>query len=148
MNPIKEAKPAGKSAAAASLYRAVTRDIEVNVEPFYLADRSDPDEGRYVWAYRVTIANQSGEFVKLLSRYWHITDGAGRVEEVRGPGVVGEQPELKPGDSYQYTSGCPLSTPSGIMVGTYTMRNGRGEEFEIDIPAFSLDMPGKLRTVN
>ena len=148
MNPIKEAKPAGKSAAAASLYRAVTRDIEVNVEPFYLADRSDPDEGRYVWAYRVTIANQSGEFVKLLSRYWHITDGAGRVEEVRGPGVVGEQPELKPGDSYQYTSGCPLSTPSGIMVGTYTMRNGRGEEFEIDIPAFSLDMPGKSRTVN
>jgi ApaG protein len=130
------------------MYRAITRNIEVNVEPFYLADRSDPDENRYVWAYRVTIDNQSDEFVKLLSRYWHITDGAGRVEEVRGPGVVGEQPELNPGDSYQYTSGCPLSTPSGIMVGTYRMRNASGEEFEIDIPAFSLDIPDKARTVN
>ncbi|MDW6025317.1 Co2+/Mg2+ efflux protein ApaG [Mesorhizobium sp. BAC0120] len=130
------------------MYRAITHNIEVNVEPFYLADRSDPDESRYVWAYRVTIDNQSDEFVKLLSRYWHITDGAGRVQEVRGPGVVGEQPELNPGDSYQYTSGCPLSTPSGIMVGTYRMQNGRGEIFEIDIPAFSLDIPDKTRTVN
>jgi ApaG protein len=130
------------------MYRAITRNIEVNVEPFYLADRSDPEESRYVWAYRVTIDNQSEEFVKLLSRYWHITDGTGRVEEVRGAGVVGEQPELKPGDSYQYTSGCPLSTPSGFMVGTYRMRNARGEEFDIDIPAFSLDVPDKARTVN
>jgi len=130
------------------MYRAITRNIEVNVEPFYLPDRSDPEESRYVWAYRVTIDNQSEEFVKLLSRYWHITDGAGRVEEVRGAGVVGEQPELKPGDSYQYTSGCPLSTPSGFMVGTYRMRNARGEEFDIDIPAFSLDIPDKARTVN
>jgi ApaG protein len=130
------------------MYRAITHNIEVNVEPFYLADRSDPDESRYVWAYRVTIDNQSDEFVKLLSRYWHITDGAGRVQEVRGPGVVGEQPELNPGDSYQYTSGCPLSTPSGIMVGTYRMQNGRGEIFEIDIPAFSLDIPDRTRTVN
>jgi ApaG protein len=130
------------------MYSAITRNIEVNVEPFYLAERSDPDENRYVWAYRVTIDNQSDEFVKLLSRYWHITDGAGRVQEVRGPGVVGEQPELNPGDSYQYTSGCPLSTPSGIMVGTYRMQNGQGEIFEIDIPAFSLDIPDKARTVN
>lgn len=130
------------------MYSAVTRNIEVNVEPFYLADRSDPGEGRYVWAYRVTIDNQSDDFVKLLSRYWHITDGTGRVEEVRGPGVVGEHPELNPGDSYQYTSGCPLPTPSGIMVGSYTMRNGRGETFDIDIPAFSLDIPDKERTVN
>jgi ApaG protein len=130
------------------MYRAVTRNIEVNVEPFYLPDRSDPDDGRYVWAYRITIDNQSDEFVKLLSRYWHITDGAGRVEEVRGPGVVGEQPELNPGDSFQYTSGCPLTTPSGIMVGRYTMRNAAGEIFEIDIPAFSLDLPDGARTVN
>ena len=107
------------------MYRAITRSIEVNVEPYYMADRSDPGEGRYVWAYRVTIDNQSEEVVKLLSRYWHITDGTGRVEEVRGAGVVGEQPELNPGDSYQYTSGCPLSTPSGIMVGAYTMRNSK-----------------------
>jgi ApaG protein len=103
------------------MYRTMTHDIEVSVEPFYLADRSDPEAGRYV-CYRVTIDNQSDEHVKLLSRYWHITD----VEEVRGPGVVGEQPELDPGDSYQYMSGCPLSTPSGIMVGRYTMRNARG----------------------
>jgi ApaG protein len=96
----------------------------------------------------VTIANQSDEAVKLLSRYWHITDGAGRVEEVRGDGVVGEQPELDPGDSYQYMSGCPLSTPSGFMVGSYTMRNSRGELFDIDIPAFSLDLPGNQRVVN
>ena len=109
------------------MYRAVTRNIEVLVRPFYLEDRSDPSENRYVWGYQVTIDNRSDEFVQLLSRYWHITDGRGRVEEVRGAGVVGDQPELNPGDSYQYTSGCPLSTPSGIMVGHYTMRNKRGE---------------------
>jgi ApaG protein len=130
------------------MYRAVTRNIEVKVEPFYLNDRSDPAENRYVWAYRVTIVNGGPEHVQLLSRYWHITDGTGRVEEVRGPGVVGEQPELDPGDSYQYTSGCPLTTPSGIMVGHYTMRSERGETFDIAIPAFSLDMPNASRTVN
>jgi ApaG protein len=146
--PDNASKPSEARATAPGGYRATTRKIEVSAEPFYLADRSDPEEGRYVWAYRITIDNQSQEFVKLLSRYWHITDGDGRVEEVRGPGVVGEQPELRPGDSYQYTSGCPLSTPSGIMVGTYTMRNGRGEEFEIDIPAFSLDVPDQTRVVN
>lgn len=130
------------------MYRSVTRNIEVSVEPFYLDDRSDPAENRYVWAYRVTIANHSSEFVQLMSRYWHITDALGRVEEVRGMGVVGEQPELEPGDSYQYTSGCPLSTPSGIMVGRYTMRNQAGQLFEVDIPAFSLDLPGEGRVVN
>ena len=127
------------------MYKAVTRDIEVNVEPFYLEDQSDPSQNRYVWAYRVTIANHSDEFVQLLSRCWRITDGTGRVEEVSGPGVVGEQPGLNSGDSYQYQSGCPLSTPSGIMAGRYTMRNRRGEMFEVEIPAFSLDLPGKRR---
>lgn len=87
------------------MYSAVTRNIEVQVRPFYLEDRSDPSENRYVWGYQITIDNQSDDFVQLLSRYWHITDGTGRVEEVRGPGVVGDQPELNPGDSYQYTSG-------------------------------------------
>ncbi len=130
------------------MYRAVTRNIAVRVEPFYLDDRSEPAENRYVWAYRITIDNQSDDFVQLLSRYWHITDAAGRVEEVRGAGVVGEQPELNPGDSYQYTSGCPLTTPSGIMTGRYTMRNERGETFDIAIPAFSLDIPDRTRTVN
>ena len=130
------------------MYVAVTRKIEVSVEPFYIAEQSAPDENRYVWGYRVTIANHSDDAVKLLSRYWRITDGAGRVEEVRGPGVVGEQPELGPGDSYQYTSGCPLTTPSGIMVGNYTMLSGEGQIFDVDIPAFSLDLPVGKRTFN
>lgn len=127
------------------MYSAVTRKIAVNVEPFYLEDQSEPSKNRYVWAYRITIDNQSDGRVKLLSRYWHITDGTGRVEEVRGPGVVGDQPELNPGDSYQYTSGCPLPTPSGIMVGRYTMRDEKGDHFDVEIPAFSLDLPGNRR---
>lgn len=130
------------------MYNAVTRNIAVSVEPFYLENQSEPAENRYVWAYRVTIDNRSDDAVKLLSRYWHITDGTGKVEEVSGPGVVGDQPDLGPGDSYQYTSGCPLPTPSGIMVGRYTMRNDKGEMFEVDIPAFSLDLPGKPRSLN
>jgi ApaG protein len=130
------------------MYRSVTRGIEVEVEAFFLEDRSDPAENQYVWGYRITIANNSDDEVQLLSRHWRITDGLGRVEEVRGPGVVGEQPELGPGDSFQYTSGCPLRTSSGIMAGRYTMRNGRGELFEVEIPAFSLDMPGESRSVN
>lgn len=130
------------------MYRSTTRNIEVEVEPFYLPDRSDPDEDRYVWGYRVTIANNSDSLIQLLARYWRITDAAGRVEEVRGTGVVGEQPELSPGDSFQYTSGCPLRTPSGFMVGRYTVRNGDGEYFDIDIPAFSLDLPDSARSLN
>lgn len=132
----------------AAMYRAVTRNIEVSVEPFFLDDRSDPAENRYVWAYRITIANKSDQFVKLLSRHWKITDGAGRVELVNGPGVVGEQPELNPGDSFQYTSGCPLTTPSGIMVGHYTMQDQAGRTFEVQIPAFSLDIPSQKRSLN
>lgn len=130
------------------LYRAITHNIEVTVEPFYLADRSEPEESHYVWAYRVTIANHGDGLVQLLSRYWQITDGTGKVEEVTGPGVVGEQPELNPGDSFQYTSGCPLPTPSGIMVGRYTMRDASGRTFDIDIPAFSLDLPDEARSLN
>lgn len=130
------------------MYRAVTQDIAVEVEPYFLADQSNPRENRFVWAYRVTIANGSEQAVQLLSRYWHITDEAGHVEEVRGPGVVGEQPRLSPGDSFQYTSGCPLSTPSGIMVGHYTMQGPGGNRFDIAIPAFSLDLPDGRRSVN
>lgn len=130
------------------MYTAVTRSIAVTVVPYYLPERSAPEDSRYVWAYRVTIENRSDRPVKLLSRYWHITDGIGRVEEVRGPGVVGEQPELDPGDSYNYTSGCPLQTPSGIMTGRYTMRGGNGDLFDVAIPAFSLDLPGEGRVVN
>lgn len=130
------------------MYRSTTHEIDVEVEPFYLPERSTPEDGRYVWGYRVTIVNNSPLLVQLLARYWRITDAAGRVEEVRGAGVVGEQPELGPGDSFQYTSGCPLSTSSGIMVGSYTMRDGDDNLFEVAIPAFSLDLPDKARSVN
>lgn len=130
------------------MYRAVTRGIEVTVEPFYLDERSNPEQAQYFWAYRVTIDNQSDAFAQLLTRYWQITDANGHIEEVRGPGVVGDQPELNPGDSYQYTSGCPLTTSSGVMVGRYTMRTEQGELFDVAIPAFSLDLPGEKRVVN
>jgi ApaG protein len=130
------------------MYRQVTHDIAVSVEPIYLDGQSVPGESRYVWAYRIVIENNSPNTVQLQSRYWRIVDGNGRVEEVRGPGVVGEQPILNPGDSYTYSSGCPLTTPSGTMVGRYQMRDGDGRDFEIDIPAFSLDIPGEKRVLN
>lgn len=123
------------------MYHAETRRIRVKVMPVFVDERSAPDEGRYFWAYRVTIENHGETTVQLVSRYWHIVDASGRVEEVRGPGVVGEQPVLGPGDSFEYTSGCPLTTPSGFMHGTYTMTDERGERFEVAIPAFPLDLP-------
>jgi ApaG protein len=130
------------------MYRAVTHDIAVSVEPVYLDGQSEPDAGRYVWAYHIVIENSSSRTVQLQSRYWRIVDENGRIEEVRGPGVVGEQPILNPGDSYSYSSGCPLTTPSGTMVGRYQMRDESGRDFEIDIPAFSLDVPGGKRVLN
>jgi len=130
------------------MYRAITEGIEVSVEPFFLPEQSNPEESRFVWAYQVTIANNSAETVTLVSRYWHITDELGRIQEVQGEGVVGEQPRLEPGDSFQYTSGCPLNTPSGIMVGRYTMETEGGDHFEVDIPAFSLDLPGERTFLN
>ncbi len=130
------------------MYSAVTREIRVEVEPIYLAEQSEPDNGQFVWAYRVQIGNEGAESVQLLTRYWHITDGIGRVQEVRGAGVVGEQPVLKPGDTYEYTSGTPLPTPSGIMKGTYQMKTPAGEKFDIEIPAFSLDCPYETRRLN
>lgn len=124
-----------------AMYSTTTRSIKVTVESHYLEDESSPTDDHFVWAYRVRIENQGGETVRLRRRHWHITDGKGRVQEVRGPGVVGEQPVLAPGQSFEYTSGTPLSTPSGIMVGTYQMETGIGEHFDVDIPAFSLDSP-------
>ena len=130
------------------MYSAVTREIRVQVEPIYLDEQSEPDNGQFVWAYRVQIGNEGIEAVQLLTRYWHITDGMGRIQEVRGAGVVGEQPVLKPGDTYEYTSGTPLPTPSGIMKGTYQMKTPDGEKFDIEIPAFSLDCPHETRQLN
>ena len=122
-------------------YTATTRDIRVTVEPTYLDDQSAPADNHFVWAYTVTIENMGRETVQLLTRHWKITDARGDLHEVRGSGVIGEQPTLEPGDKYEYTSGTPLATPSGIMMGTYQMENERGEEFDIAIPAFSLDSP-------
>jgi len=130
------------------MYRALTHDIEVTVEPYYLADQSDPDDSRYVWGYRVVIANHSDIVVRLMTRYWHITDQNGQVDEVNGPGVIGEQPVLRPGDTYEYSSGCPLETPSGIMFGRYRMETEGGAAFDVAIPAFSLDTPGQPRILN
>lgn len=123
------------------MYEQLTRDIKVTVKPFYLEDQSSPEESHFVWAYHVKIVNSGIETVQLRNRYWRITDAIGRVQEVRGPGVVGEQPVLHPGDDFEYTSGTPLQTPSGIMVGTYQMESTDGEFFDVDIPAFSLDSP-------
>jgi len=123
------------------MYEAVTRGIVVAVEPSFLADQSDPGSGRYVWAYHVIIRNQGQQTVQLHSRHWRITDATGRVQEVRGAGVVGEQPVLAPGQSFEYTSGAPLPTPTGFMGGFYQMRTVEGENFDAVIPTFSLDSP-------
>lgn len=125
-----------------AVYAATTHDIRIEVEPSFLDDRSEPSENRYFWAYHIKVSNLGQETVQLLSRYWHITDGLGRVQEVRGPGVVGEQPVLEPGASFEYTSGCPLTTPSGIMRGHFKMQRRDGSLFEAEVPAFSLDLPG------
>ena len=130
-------------------YRAVTRSIEVTVTPRYIAERSSPDNGYYFWAYTINITNRGGETVQLKTRHWRITDATGKQQEVDGPGVVGEQPVLKAGESFEYTSGVPLPTPSGFMRGTYGMeRTESGSAFEIEIPAFSLDYSDGGRTLN
>ena len=130
------------------MYSQTTDSIRVTVQPHYLDEQSSPTENHYVWAYQVEIANLGAATVQLLNRYWHITDASGRVQEVRGPGVVGEQPVLPPGGSFQYTSGCPLSTPSGMMVGHYEMSDQQGRTFEVAIPAFSLDSPHQAVKLN
>ncbi|MHA1113549.1 MAG: Co2+/Mg2+ efflux protein ApaG [Alphaproteobacteria bacterium] len=130
------------------MYSSITRSIQVTVEPVYLEDQSSPEDGHYVWAYHVSIENQGGETVQLRKRYWRITDSGGRCQEVRGAGVVGEKPTLRPGESFEYTSGTPLGTPSGIMEGRYEMFNSTGESFEVTIPAFSLDSPHELARVH
>lgn len=129
-------------------YSQTTRSLTVTVEPTFLEEQSSPAENQFVWAYRVRIENHGEKTVQLLRRHWRITDALGRVHEVKGPGVVGEQPVLRPGDSYEYTSGTPLTTPSGIMAGSYQMENDEGEHFDIVIPAFSLDSPHQPRRIN
>jgi len=123
------------------MYHETTELIRVTVKPIYLEEQSSPGENHFVWAYQVRIENMCRESVQLLNRHWQITDSLGRVQEVRGAGVVGEQPRLEPGASFEYTSGTPLRTPSGIMVGSYEMESASGRRFDVAVPAFSLDSP-------
>jgi ApaG protein len=130
-------------------YAKTTRGVRVSVRSFFLADQSQPDENRFVWAYRVKIENTSDTAVQLLRRTWHITDGRGRMQHVHGAGVIGEQPVMAPGESFEYTSGTPLETPSGFMVGVYHMiETGSGQAFDVAIPAFSLDSPHEVGRVH
>ena len=130
------------------MYRAVTRQIEVTVEPNFQPERSSAEKHRFFWSYTVVITNSGAETVQLKTRHWVITDAAGRMEEVRGEGVVGEQPVLAPGERFEYTSGVPLPTASGFMAGSYQMVTDTGEPFEIDVPTFSLDSPDNKRVLN
>ncbi len=130
------------------MYEQITRAIKITVKPFYLDEQSEPDEGRYIFAYKVRIENCGDETVRLRTRYWRITDSFGQTQEVTGAGVVGEQPTLTPGETFEYTSGPPLATPSGIMVGHYGMETTGGEAFDADIPAFSLDSPFAVRQLH
>ena len=123
------------------MQQAVTRNIAVSVETRFLENESDPAENYFVWAYRITIENKGDETVQLLTRHWQITDAMGRLHEVRGEGVIGEQPVLVPGAAYTYSSGTPLGTPSGFMRGSYGMQTHDGARFDIEVPAFSLDSP-------
>ena len=130
------------------MYKAVTRGISVTVTPRYMPEESSPQQGRYFFAYTVEIINTSLERVQLRARHWTITDEHGQIQEVRGAGVVGEEPVLGPGESFSYTSGCPLPTPSGTMQGTYLMETAAGETFDAEIPAFSLDIPRTKRVLH
>lgn len=129
-------------------YERTTNGIRISVRPTFLDRQSDPDDSLFVWSYTVRIHNDSDESVRLKTRHWLITNAKGMTEVVKGVGVVGEQPVIKPGEGYEYTSGAPLSTPSGMMVGRYGMETAGGEPFEVEIPAFSLDSPHERRLVN
>jgi ApaG protein len=131
------------------VYRAITKEIEVTVTPRFVSERSAPDKGYFFWAYTINITNLGRETVQLKTRHWRIVDATGREQEVKGAGVVGEEPMLKPGESFEYTSGVPLPTPSGFMRGTYGMiQTDDRTKFDIEIPAFSLDSGYAERTIN
>ena len=126
------------------MYRAITRNIQVTATPRYVAERSEPEQGRYFWAYTIEVANLGTETVQLKARHWIITDANNEVQEVRGLGVVGQQPLLKPGESFEYTSGCTLQTPVGTMKGSYQMLGEDGSRFDAEIPEFVLAIPRVL----
>jgi len=130
------------------MYRATTRQIQVTATPRYVAERSAPDQNRHFWAYTIEVVNLGSETVQLKARHWIVTDAHGHAEEVHGIGVVGEEPVLPPGGRFEYTSGVPLTTATGIMSGSYDMLTEAGERFSVEIPAFSLDVPDIRRILN
>jgi ApaG protein len=131
-----------------AMYQATTRKIAVSVTPRFMPERSSLEKGYFFWSYTIAIINRGEETVQLKTRHWKITDAFGRVQEVKGAGVVGEEPVLAPGTSYEYTSGVPLPTPSGFMAGSYGMVTSDGRRFDIEVPTFSLDSPESKRTIN
>ena len=130
------------------MYESTTKNIVVRVEPEFLREQSSPSDHRYIWAYTVEIENQSAADVQVVGRVWKIADRDGQFQEVHGEGVVGEKPVLKPGETFRYTSGAPLSAPSGVMLGSYDLEDIDGVRFDVDIPAFSLDSPYESRSIN
>jgi ApaG protein len=124
-----------------SPYTQTTNFVKTTVLPVYLSHQSSPEDDQYFWAYHICIENLGRETIQLCTRHWIILDAYGYRQEIKGEGVVGEMPTLKPGESFEYTSGTPLSTASGIMMGYYEMKKLNGETFLVDIPAFSLDSP-------
>jgi ApaG protein len=131
------------------MYEQETAGVIERVEPQFLPEESEPDEGRYVWAYTIEIENRSPDSLQLISRFWKITDENGLTQEVRGPGVIGQQPVIEPGESFRYTSAAPLAAPSGVMLGAYSMqRVDNGEAFDIAVPAFALESPHQSRMLN
>ena len=130
------------------MYSETTKSIRITVIPSFLDEHSSPDDARYVWAYEVKIENLGQETVQLINRHWSITNSLGQTQTVQGPGVVGEQPVLKPGEYFEYTSGTPLNTPSGLMSGIYQMEGKNGQLFDVSIPVFSLDSPHQPMHVN
>jgi ApaG protein len=130
------------------MYEQETSGLVVRVEPQFLPEESAPDEGRFVWAYTIEIENRSTDPVQLVSRFWRITDENGLTQEVRGPGVIGQQPVIGPGQSFRYTSAAPLAAPSGVMLGAYSMQREGGEAFDIAVPAFVLDSPHQTKLAN
>ncbi|WP_409433202.1 Co2+/Mg2+ efflux protein ApaG [Litorimonas sp. RW-G-Af-16] len=131
-----------------AMFEQRTNDVIVRVEPEYLAEQSSHTDSRYIWAYTVEIDNQSNEDLQVTGRFWQIADSRGHVQEVRGSGVVGEKPVVKAGEVFRYTSGAPLTAPSGMMRGTYRVENTSGTSFDVDIPAFVLDSPHEGLRVN
>ena len=121
-----------------------TRGVRIVVQPRFVPEQSEPAQGQYLFAYQITIRNEGSDVVQLVSRHWIITDGEGKVEHVRGPGVVGYQPTLKPGEEFQYTSGCPLATPVGTMHGEFNMVTASGDKFDAQIEPFRLAVPRAL----